>query len=175
MNMELNHTVFVMQSGVDPKDIYIAQTSDNPADIVHRYNSSDNPKSLPKPLGQMLPLTLRLDLAGVDNVFTDQSSAIEYRKKLSEEFEKQPYRYNLKSKRSFFFGRKKSTKDKQTGKYSLALDPSLVRINDRVSSRDGKAEVFSYGRKKSSEWNDDTASKLEAHIAEKIRQRRNDK
>ena len=165
--------MFVMQSGVDAKDIYIAQTSEDPTDIVARYNTTESLKALPKPLGSMLPLILRPDLAGDDNVFTSEKDAIEYRRVLSERIEQQSFRYNLKSKRSFYFSRKKSTKNKQTGKYTLVLDPSLIKDASPLGSNaeSGAKDAFSYGRKKSNEWNDEAASKLEASINNKIKRR----
>mgnify|MGYP001480225538 CR=1 FL=1 len=159
-------TVFVMQSGINPKDVFIAQTSKNPVDVVSRYNSVENPKTLAKPLGQMLPLTLRPDLAGENNVFSSEVDAIEYRKELSEEIEKMTYTYTLRSKRSFFFGKKKSVKNKQTGKYTLVLDPSLMKQNDSrgIASESSTKDAFAYGRKKSAEWNDEVASTFEESL-----------
>lgn len=176
MDPNTRYTVFVMQSGVDPKDIYIAQTTKDPQEVVAQYNAVENSKTLPKPLGKMLPLTLRLDLAGSDNVFASQSEAIEYRKMLSESYEKQTFKYYLRSKRSFFFGRKKSVKDKQTGKYTLVIDPSQLKVNDtRGGSISGvDKDAFSYGRKKSAEWNDEAAAKLEIAIKEKVARKRKD-
>lgn len=162
-----------MQSEANPKEVYVAQTTKDPKDVVARYNAVENPKTLPKPLGNMLPLTLRLDLAGANNSFTSQTEATEYRKELSADFEKQKFTYELKSKRSYFFGRKKSLKDKQTGKYKLIIDPSLYQIDG--SSREGtrltRGEVYSYGRKKSEEWNDEVAAKFEVSLKEKLKKR----
>ena len=173
MKTDNRYTVFVMQSGVDAKDVYVAQTSEDPTKVIARYNAVENPKTLPKPLGSMLPLMLRPDLAGDDNIFASEKDAIEYRKVLSESIEKQSYRYNLKSKRSFYFGRKKSIKNKQTGEYTLVLDPSMMKDGDRRGGNvDSEAkDAFSYGRKKSCEWNDEAASKLEASIKDKMRRK----
>lgn len=150
MESTTKYTVFVMQSGVNPKDVYVAETTEDPVEVVARYNATTDPKSLPKPLGTMLPLTLRMDLAGTDNVFTAQSEATEYRKLLSADIEKQSIRYSLQSKRSYFFGRKKSVKNEQTGKYELNLDPSLLKGSDsRVSMATADERgAFASARKK---------------------------
>lgn len=170
------YTVFVMQSGVDRKDIYIAQTSKSPNEVVDRYNSAENPKSLPKPLGSMLPLTLREDLVPTKNCFIHQNEATELRRRITEEFESKPYTYNVRSKRSYFFGKKKSVKDKQTGKYKLTLDPSLFQ--SRQSTSIGAAEhsdILPYGRKKSHEWNDAEVVKLEQALNALVKKRCEDK
>lgn len=177
MESATKYTVFVMQSGINPKDVYVAETTKDPAEVIARYNSISDPKTLPKPLGKMLPLTLRMDLAGTDNVFTSQSEATEYRKLLSADIEKQSIRYSLQSKRSYFFGRKKSVKNKQTGKYELNLDPSLLKGSD---SRAGMARLdeksaFASARKKSDEWNDEAARKLDMDLRVKSTQRNHDK
>ena len=167
--------VFVMQSGIDKKDIFVSETTENPEDVVERYNSSQNPKQLTKPLGSMLPLTLRLDLSGSNNVFDTQAKALEYRKQLTEEFERQKFTYTVRSKRSYFFGKKKSVKNKQTGKYTLNLDPSLYQGSDSMAARDsGRKDVMSYGRKKSAEWNDDKAVQFEQALADKLKKRKED-
>ena len=162
-----------MQSGVDTKDVYIAQTTKEPTEVVGQYNATENPKTLPKPLGKMLPLTLRPDLAGDNNIFTKQSDAIEFRKVLSENIERQNLKFNLRSKRSFFFGRKKSVKDGQTGKYKLVLDPSQFQTNNssRMDAGLDRGDVHSYGRKKSTEWNDEVAMKFQASLDEKNQRR----
>lgn len=172
MESDTKYTVLVMQSGVDPKDIYISQTAEDPVIVVDRYNSTENPKILPKPLGKMLPLSIRPDLARENNVFTSQAEAIEYRRVLSEQVEKQTFRYNLRSKRSLFFGKKKSIKNKQTGEYALAIDPSQMKLNDNHGRTIGYEvkDAFSYGRKKSNEWNDKAASNLEETLRDKIKQ-----
>ena len=170
------YTVFVMQSGVDRKDIYIAQTSKSPNEVVDRYNSAENPKSLPKPLGSILPLTLREDLVPTKNCFIHQNEATELRRRITEEFESKPYTYNVRSKRSYFFGKKKSVKDKQTGKYKLTLDPSLFQ--SRQSTSIGAAEhsdILPYGRKKSHEWNDAEVVKLEQALNALVKKRCEDK
>ncbi len=173
MEPTTQYTVFVMQSGVNPKDVYIAETTKDPAEVVARYNSTSDPKTLPKPLGKMLPLTLHMDLAGTGNVFTTQSEATEYRRLLSVGIEKQSIRYSLQSKRSYFFGRKKSVKNKQTGKYELNLDPSLLKGSDSRISKAASDErgAFASARKKSSEWNDDAAHKLDADLRAKSAQK----
>lgn len=164
-----------MQSGVDKKDIYISETTEDPKDKVERYNNTSNPKQLTKPLGSMLPLTLRLDLSGPDNSFDTQAEALEYRKQLTEDFERQKFTYNIRSKRSYFFGKKKSVKNKQTGKYTLNLDPSLYQGSDSMAARDsGRNDVMSYGRKKSAEWNDEKAAQFEQAITEKLKKRKED-
>ena len=56
MNSATKHTVFVMQSGVNSKDVYIAETTEDPVEVVARYNSTTDHKALPKPLGKMLLL-----------------------------------------------------------------------------------------------------------------------
>lgn len=173
MESATKYTVFVMQSGVNPKDVYVAETTEDPVEVVARYNAISDPKTLPKPLGKMLPLTLRIDLAGADNVFTSQSEATEYRRLLSADIEKQSIRYSLQSKRSYFFGQKKSVKNKQTGKYELNLDPSLLKGSDsRVSmAATDERGAFASARKKSSEWNDDAAHKLDADLRAKLAQK----
>lgn len=166
MKPDVKHTVFVMQSGVNLKDVYIAETTEDPSTVVDRYNAIENPKSLPKPLGNMLPLSLRMDLAGNNNVFSSQTEATEYRKVLSEAIEKQSVQYTLQSKRSFFFGRKKSVKNKQTGKFELTLDPSLIKNSDSSGYKTDANEklAFASARKKSDEWNDEAARKLDESL-----------
>lgn len=165
--------VFVMQSGVDKKDIFISETTENPADKVDRYNKAQNPKQLTKPLGSMLPLTLRLDLSGSNNSFDTREEALAYRKQLTEGFERQKFTYNVRSKRSYFFGKKKSVKNKQTGKYTLNLDPSLYQLSDSTAAKDnGRKDAMPYGRKKSTEWNDDKAAQFEKALAEKLKKRK---
>ena len=177
MEIDTKYTVFVMQSEINPKDVYIAQTTKDPTDVVTRYNSTQNPKTLPKPLGSMLPLILRPDLVDDNNVFMAQSDAIEYRKILSENIERQNLKFNLRSKRSYFFGMKKSTKDKNTGKYKLNLDPTLFQTSEssKMESNLSRGDVHSYGRKKSAEWNDEVAAKFEESLKEKAKKQLDDK
>ena len=79
----------------------------------------------------------------------------------------------MQSKRSYFFGQKKSVKNKQTGKYELNLDPSLLKGSDSRVSKAASDErgAFASARKKSSEWNDDAAHKLDADLRAKLAQK----
>ena len=172
MDESKKYIVYVIQSGVDKKDVYVAQTTKSPELKIQKMNNTDNPKTLPKPLGSMLPVSLRKDLAGENNVFVSQDGAVEYRKTLSEKLIEQGY--NLRSKRPFFFGRKKSKKNKNTGKYELVLDPLLFRQDSVRPEEPDSREVFSYGRKKSSEWNDDAAMELHRSLAERSKELRSE-
>lgn len=167
----LSYTLFVMQSELNSKDVYVAQTAEDPAMVVERYNAHPNPKALPKPLGRMRPLLLNDDLLGPKSVFSSQNDAIKARKELSQDLLQKGY--NLCSKRPFYFGRKKSVKDKQTGKFKQVLDPSLLKVNDTRGEalRHHRKDAFSYGRKKSGEWNDDVAEKLQTNINNNIEKR----
>lgn len=163
-----------MQSELNSKDVYVAQTTKDPAMVVDRYNAHPNPKALPKPLGKMRPLSLNEDLLGTKSVFSSQNDAVQARKELSEDLLQKGY--NLCSKRPFYFGRKKSIKDKQTGKFKLVLDPSLLKVNDTrgEASRDHRKDALSYGRKKSNEWNDEAAEKLQTNIKNNVEKRSRD-
>lgn len=84
MGITKRYTVYVMLPGINPRDVYIAQTTDDPIEVVLRDNEAVNPKTPPKPRGEMLPLTLRLALAGDHNVFISQQEAIDYRKVITQ-------------------------------------------------------------------------------------------
>jgi len=172
--VQQKYTIYVMQAGLNKKDVYVAQTTEEPYVQVELFNSNPNPKALPKPLGKMRPLILRPELAGENTVFYSQNDAIQARKNLSEILLSNGY--NLLSKRPFFFGKKKSIKDKQTGKHKLVIDPSQQDVNDtRVRNPSAnEKDAFSYGRKKSIEWNDEVAAKFEEAIKQKVQQRHND-
>lgn len=163
------YTVYVMQSISSPKDVFVAQTTKDPSLCVVKYNNTQNPKTLTKPLGSMLPLTLRTDLADVCKTYQTQDEATEARKLISEELLKQGF--NLKSKRPYFFGRKKSIRDKQTGKYKIVTDPSLYQVDEyRFSNTQGmNSDKLSYGRKKSNEWNDEAAERLQSSIHKNLK------
>lgn len=172
MDENRKYVVYVIQSGVNHKDVYVAQTTKSSELKIQIMNNAENPKTLPKPLGSMLPLSLREDLAGECNVFESQDDAIQYRKTLSEKLIKEGF--NLRSKRPYFFGRKKSKKNKNTGKYELILDPSLFR-QDTVQSREpDSSDLFSYGRKKNNEWNDESAMKLHKSLSDKSKELRSE-
>lgn len=165
------YELFVIQVGDNPKDVYVGQTAERVDAILERYKSK--PEHAPKNL-RGKKLALRADLSEGYPSFSSQESARRYEVLLAEKLEGQGYKIFSKSLSRKLGGR--SFGMRVRGKHIVAAaEQRTGDYRNEALSKSVAKDLFAYGRKKSHEWNDESAEAFQRSLLEKIQRNRIDR
>lgn len=158
--------LFVIQVGDNPKDVIVGQTRENHTGLLERYMS--HPEQVSKKMRNK-SLLLRSDLVEGYPKFSSQEKAARYEALLAEKLIGQGYNILSKSLRRKT-GRLNNSGMMARGKHLTgASERRTGDYRNESIGKDSKGDIFSYGRKKSHEWNDGSAEAFQRKLAEKIK------
>lgn len=166
MKKPQTYSVFVIQAGNSPQDIYVGQSWESPQAVLERFSSHNilTPKKL-----RGHELILRPELYKTYPIFTSQEKALIYEESLAQKLYEAGF--HILSKSLNRTKRKKNKKVQLRKKATFKLkDIREGDYRNEAVSKEYKGDIFSYGRKRSNEWNDESALKFQQLIDEKIKQ-----
>lgn len=164
MNNVKDFSVFVIQAGASPKDVYVGHSQESPSTILTRYSSKT---PTPKKLRKQDHLILRPDLYELYPPLPTQEKALFYEKLLAEKLQKQGYNILSKS-----LQKKLKNNNRKSRSSQKPLSIRRIDYRDEEATKDNKGDVFAYGRKKSQEWNDELAIKFQESLTKKIQDKK---